>query len=50
MIFKIYFKVNDVQDSIILEGDSIDEIREKVNKEIVDIRNSQQLWSERVGD
>lgn len=50
MKFRIYFKVNDVQDSIIIEGDSIEEIREQVTTEIVDKRSGKPLWSERVGD
>ncbi|MCR1953048.1 hypothetical protein NSA50_18780 [Clostridium sp. DSM 100503] len=50
MTFRIYYKVNDVLDSITIEGDSIDEIRAQVNIEIVDKRRGKPLWSERVGD
>lgn len=50
MVYKIYFKVNDAQDSLIIEGDSIEEIRELVNEQIIKIRKGKPLWSERVGD
>lgn len=50
MKFRIYFKVNEVQDSIILEGETIEEVRAKVKSEIIERRNGNPLWSERVGD
>lgn len=48
--FRIYFKVKDVQDSIIIEGETIEEIRLKVISEIIEKRSGNPLWSERVGD
>lgn len=50
MKYKIYFKVNDVQDSIILEGETVDEVKFQIYPEIMKKRGGEPLWCERVGD
>lgn len=45
MIFRINFTVGDTSDSFVVEGDSIDEIREKANTEL-EKRGGSDPWSE----
>lgn len=47
MKFKIHGEINGVEDSLIIEGDSIKELREKAQQETIK-RNWNHCWSEKI--
>lgn len=47
MRFRINFQVNGVNDNIVIEGDSIEDIRAEAERELKK-RNGKDPWSERI--
>lgn len=47
MKFKIFYEIKHVTDSIILEGETIEEIQDKAKK-IIEEKNPDNYWSEEV--
>ncbi|MGL5153109.1 MAG: hypothetical protein ACRC7N_21320 [Clostridium sp.] len=50
MVYKITFEINDVEDSILIEGETIEEIKEQIKVEIFEKRNGVAFFSEKVSD
>lgn len=49
MIYEIFYRVGEFEDSIVLEGESIEEIREQADRELKK-RNAQYLYSNWLND
>ena len=49
MTYEVFYRVGEFDDSIIIEGDSIGEIRENIDKEIVR-RNAEYRYSNWLND
>lgn len=47
MKFNVHYSIGDYEDSMIIEADTIEEVREKT-KEQIELRNATYEWSEKL--